>query len=183
MVDDPHSSLISGETTVADTLPPFESDVYGVLNGASTTTLDPDDDLSEPDDLGADSLSADLLGSDVLSAETLIVEAGDVEVIVSDGPVLEGTVAFHADGQDITASPGTWIQLPRGSRHFFKNTGTTPARMLILVNPAGLEQFFAEVGRPASGPDEAPLPPSPAEIEKLLATAPKYGIEIHAPAP
>jgi RNA polymerase primary sigma factor len=93
VVDDPRSSLVSGETTVADTLPPFESDVYGVLNGASTTTLDPDDELSEPDDLGADSLNADLLGGDVLSAEPLIVEAGDVEVIVADGPVLEGTIA------------------------------------------------------------------------------------------
>ena len=88
MVDDPHSSLVSGETTVADTLPPFESDAYSSLHAAGTSTLDPDDELSEPDDLGVDALSPDLL-----AAEPLIVESGDVEVIVADGPVLEGTIA------------------------------------------------------------------------------------------
>ena len=56
MVDDPHSSLVSGETTVADTLPPFESDAYSSLHAAVATTLDPIDELSEPDDLGADAL-------------------------------------------------------------------------------------------------------------------------------
>ena len=88
MVDDPHSSLVSGETTVADTLPRFESDPYSSLHSAVASTLDPDDELTEPDDLGADAL-----GSDLLAAEPLIVESGDVEVIVADGPVLEGTIA------------------------------------------------------------------------------------------
>ena len=87
VVDDPHSSLVSGETTVADTLPPFESDPYGSLHAAVASTLDPDDELSDPDDLGADALNPDLL-----AAEPLIVESGDVEVIVADGPVLEGAI-------------------------------------------------------------------------------------------
>jgi RNA polymerase primary sigma factor len=87
VVDDPHSSLVSGETTVADTLPRFESDAYSSLHGSVATTLDPDDELSEPDDLGADGLNPDLL-----VAEPLLVESGNVDVIVADGPVLEGTI-------------------------------------------------------------------------------------------
>jgi len=90
VVDDPHSSLVSGETTVADTLRPFESDAFSSLHASVATTLDPEDELSEPDDLGADGLSPDLLG-----AEPLIVQSGDVEVIVADGPVLEGTITSN----------------------------------------------------------------------------------------
>jgi len=88
VVDDPRISRVSGEATVADTLPPFEPDAYSSLHAGVATTLDPDDELTEPDDLGADTLSPDLL-----AAEPLIVESGDVEVIVADGPVLEGTVS------------------------------------------------------------------------------------------
>jgi hypothetical protein len=89
VVDDPQSSVASGETTVAHTLPPFELEAYSRLHAAVTTTLDPMDELREPDDLGAEALGPDLLGTDDLGAEPLIVESGDVEVIVADGPVLD----------------------------------------------------------------------------------------------
>src|SRR6186997_1893834 len=46
--------------------------------------------------------------------------------------VLEGTVAFQADGRDIPAAAGAWLTLPRGSLHTFRNNGTTPAKMLIV---------------------------------------------------
>jgi mannose-6-phosphate isomerase-like protein (cupin superfamily) len=95
--------------------------------------------------------------------------------------LLEGQVLFEADDQSFAATSGAWITLPKGSRHFFKNTGTTPAKMLILVNPSGLEKFFAEVGQPATDPTAMPPPVTPADIEKLLAVAPKYGLEIHLP--
>jgi hypothetical protein len=49
-----------------------------------------------------------------------------------------------------------------------------------LVAPAGLEGFFEEVGEEAT--DESSPPPfGQKEIEKLLAAAPKYGIEILPP--
>ncbi len=49
--------------------------------------------------------------------------------------------------------------------------------MLCWVTPAGLEMFFAEVGRPVSDPLNPPQPDQ-AAIDKLLATAPKYGLTI-----
>jgi quercetin dioxygenase-like cupin family protein len=98
--------------------------------------------------------------------------------------VIEGELVFHADGQDLAAGAGSWITLARGSLHHFKNTGDRPARMLIVVAPAGLEQFFLEVGRPAGAEDGGePLAPTPEEIERLLAIAPQYGIEIRLPQP
>ena len=48
--------------------------------------------------------------------------------------------------------------------------------MLIVVSPSGLEKYFAEVGQAATG---RPAPPvTPADIEKLVAAAPRYGLEV-----
>jgi quercetin dioxygenase-like cupin family protein len=88
--------------------------------------------------------------------------------------VLEGELAFEVDGRAISATAGSWVTLPRGTLHAFQNAGQSPARMLILVNPAGLEEFFAEVGHEAT---DRTRPPAP-DIEKLLAAAPKYGLDI-----
>jgi len=95
--------------------------------------------------------------------------------------VLGGEVSFEADGKAIPASAGTWITLPKGSLHTFRNTGTTAARMLIVVTPSGLERFFAEVGQEATGTTSSPPPVTPADIERLLAVAPRYGLEIRPP--
>jgi hypothetical protein len=54
------------------------------------------------------------------------------------------------------------------------------ARMIVSVAPAGLEKMFLEVGQPVAFGQQAP-PPSKAEIDKLLAVAPSYGIEIRLP--
>lgn len=90
--------------------------------------------------------------------------------------VLEGQIAFQVDGRCISATTGAWVTLPKGTLHAFRNAGTTPGKMLILVSPSGLEKFFEEVGH-ASKEESV----RPAAIEKLLAVAPKYGIEIHLP--
>lgn len=97
--------------------------------------------------------------------------------------VLEGELAFHVDGRDIAAGAGAWVTLARGSLHHFKNVSDRPARMLIVVTPAGLERFFLEVGREAGDGDGESMPSTPADIEKLLAIAPQYGIEIRVPEP
>jgi hypothetical protein len=53
--------------------------------------------------------------------------------------------------------------------------------MLISVAPAGLEQMFFEVGVPVVQGATTAAPPKKEEIEKLLAVAPRYGIEIRLP--
>ena len=57
-----------------------------------------------------------------------------------------------------------------------------PAKMLISVAPAGLEQMFFEFGVLLAEGATSALPPTKEEIEKLLAIAPRYGIEIKLPA-
>ena len=95
--------------------------------------------------------------------------------------VLEGELRFHAEDRSFSATSGAWVTLARGSLHFFTNTGANPARMLIVVTPAGLEDFFLEVGREAIEGETEPVTPTPEDIQKLLETAPSYGIEIRMP--
>lgn len=95
--------------------------------------------------------------------------------------VLEGEITFTINGERVVARAGTFANMPVGTPHSFKNENDTPAKMLISVAPAGLEQMFFEVGVPLSEGATTALPPTKEEIEKLLAVAPKYGIEIKLP--
>jgi mannose-6-phosphate isomerase-like protein (cupin superfamily) len=95
--------------------------------------------------------------------------------------ILEGEITFTIGDKRIVASAGMFANMPVGTPHSFKNESGKSARMLISVAPAGLEEMFFEVGVPvAQGATTAP-PPAKEEIEKLLAVAPKYGIEIMLP--
>jgi hypothetical protein len=68
-----------------------------------------------------------------------------------------------------------------GSLHSFKNNTDKTARMILSVAPAGLEEMFFEIGVPLEEGSQDALPPTKEEIEKLLAVAPNYGIEIKVP--
>lgn len=94
--------------------------------------------------------------------------------------VLEGEITFTVGERQIVAAAGTFANMPIGSLHCFKNATDKTARMIISVAPAGLEKMFFEVGVPAKL-GETPPPPTRAEIEKLLAVAPNYGVEIKVP--
>ncbi|HEX3149680.1 MAG TPA: cupin domain-containing protein [Gemmataceae bacterium] len=95
--------------------------------------------------------------------------------------VLEGEITFTVNGERVVAKAGTFANMPVGTPHGFKNEGDRPARMLISLAPAGLEQMFFEVGVPLAEGAMTALPPTKAEIEKLLAVAPGYGITILRP--
>ncbi|MGE5655878.1 MAG: cupin domain-containing protein [Actinomycetota bacterium] len=95
--------------------------------------------------------------------------------------ILEGECEFQLGEQRVMPPPGTFLHSPKGQLHRFTNVGTQPAVLLCWCTPAGLEKFFAEVGTPVTERSQTPPPVSPAEIEKLLATAPKYGLEIIPP--
>jgi mannose-6-phosphate isomerase-like protein (cupin superfamily) len=95
--------------------------------------------------------------------------------------VLEGEVTFTVHGERVVATAGTFANMPVGTPHSFKNESDRPARMLISVAPAGLEKMFFEVGVPLNEGATTALPPTKDEIERLLAAAPRYGIEIKVP--
>lgn len=95
--------------------------------------------------------------------------------------ILEGEITFTVGEKRIVATAGMFANMPVGLPHSFKNESNRSAKMLISVAPAGLEQMFLEVGVPVAQGTTTALPPMKAEIEKLLAVAPKYGVEIKLP--
>lgn len=95
--------------------------------------------------------------------------------------VLQGTMTFQAEDKTMQAGPGTYLNLSPGVKHAFRNNSNETARMLILVAPAGLEKMFFETGVPLKDANETAPPPSPEEIQRLLAAAPRYGVTIFPP--
>ena len=95
--------------------------------------------------------------------------------------VLEGEVAFLSGGATFRGGHGAYVRMPRGLPHTFRVEGDTPARLLIVTAPAGFERFIRDAGIPAAD-RTAPAPAATgADIERMLATAPRYGIEFLPP--
>ena len=95
--------------------------------------------------------------------------------------VIEGELTFTIGDKRLVASAGMFANMTVGTPHSFKNESSKPAKMLISVAPAGLEKMFFEFGVPLPNGSTTALPPTKEEIEKLLAVAPSYGIEIKLP--
>jgi quercetin dioxygenase-like cupin family protein len=56
--------------------------------------------------------------------------------------VLEGDVQFRL-GSDLHPAPrGSFVFIPRGLHHTWRNVGDGPARLLIAFTPSGMERFF-----------------------------------------
>jgi quercetin dioxygenase-like cupin family protein len=95
--------------------------------------------------------------------------------------ILDGEITFTVNGEKVVAQAGVFVNMPVGTPHSFKNESARPAKMLISVAPAGLEQMFFEVGVLLAKGATTALPPTKDEIEKLLAVASRYGVEITLP--
>jgi len=86
--------------------------------------------------------------------------------------VLAGELRFRL-GEEIAAAPaGTFVFVPRGTPHCFKNMGAVPARILVLFTPSGMERFF---DRFAAQP---PGPPDPAVFGRIGG---EVGMEVLGP--
>ena len=95
--------------------------------------------------------------------------------------ILEGEITLQVGEERIVVTAGMFANMPVGAPHSFKNESSRPAKMLISVAPAGLEKMFFEFGVTLPDGSTTALPPTKEEIEKLLAVAPRYGIEIRLP--
>jgi len=94
--------------------------------------------------------------------------------------VLEGQFEFWYNERTFTAGVGSFVYLAKGRVHKHGATGGA-ARALVLHTPAGLERFIAEAGKPATDRSVRPTPPPMAELERIVAIAQKYGIEVPPP--
>lgn len=93
--------------------------------------------------------------------------------------VLEGEVEFVVGERTIRAGAGSCVHLPRGIPHTYKNIGTSPSRTLAVITPGGFEKFFVEVGEPATEGD--PPPEGEPDVDRIVRTGQKYGVEFLPP--
>jgi quercetin dioxygenase-like cupin family protein len=88
--------------------------------------------------------------------------------------VLEGEIGFRSEDREVVLGAGGYIIKPRGEVHAMWNAGSTPARMIEVISPAGFERFFREfVELTAAGA------PDMAEVRRLSA---KYQLPFAEPA-
>ena len=91
--------------------------------------------------------------------------------------VLEGEFEFLDNERVFRAGAGSFVYLPKGRLHMHKNAGDTPAKALVLNTPAGVEEFIEEAGEPATDVSSVPPPPELPELQRIVETAQRYGIE------
>jgi len=95
--------------------------------------------------------------------------------------VLEGEVEVSVGDRTIKGTPGTTFFLPRDVPHSF-TIESEQSRMLILLTPAGLEEWFKEFSVPAPAMTLPPAEePAYEEVQRMLEAAPRYGIEFLLP--
>lgn len=74
--------------------------------------------------------------------------------------ILEGTYEMALGDEHRTVSAGACAILPRDVPHGFRNVGSAPGRLLCVIVPGGLEEYFVAVGKCSP-------PPSPAQLVEL----------------
>lgn len=85
--------------------------------------------------------------------------------------VIEGAARFVKGDEEVTLGPGGFVRIPPSVPHSFETLGDSPSRILDILTPAGLWDFFVEAGEPAHElrlPDEVRIPP---ELPQLVAKA------------
>jgi mannose-6-phosphate isomerase-like protein (cupin superfamily) len=100
------------------------------------------------------------------------VRADDDETLY----VIEGQLTAVLDGVARTLSPGESIFLKRGIPHQLMNPGGQRTRYVLVGTPSVFERFLAAGGR-AFRTGES-VAPTAADIVRLEAAAPKFGITL-----
>ena len=59
--------------------------------------------------------------------------------------VMSGHFGFVLDGVTTYGKPGAHVLVPKGHAHSFWNAGARPAKLLHIVTPPGLNQYFRDL--------------------------------------
>jgi mannose-6-phosphate isomerase-like protein (cupin superfamily) len=96
--------------------------------------------------------------------------------------ILEGSVGAKFGDEEVVANPGDLVFKPRDEWHTFWNAGDTPARLLEIISPGGLEELFRWLDRLAReiGPDELEQKVGPygctADMEATMKLVERHGL-------
>ncbi len=91
--------------------------------------------------------------------------------------VIEGSVTILVNGTTVKLGTGGYAFGPRGVPHGFRVEGDGPARILLMTTGGDFADFIAESSVAADAP------PSPPDMEKLMAAAVRNNIGVLGPLP
>ena len=94
--------------------------------------------------------------------------------------VLEGELTFAVGGEVVVAPAGSFVYGPRDVAHTFMVT-SEEAHFLLVVEPAGFEEFIRALGQPAPSLEIPPPATEPPDIEAVAKVAAGFGLEIVGP--
>jgi quercetin dioxygenase-like cupin family protein len=97
--------------------------------------------------------------------------------------IVDGEIEIKSELGNYSASKGAFVSIPKGGVvHSFKNTTGKVAHLLCTLVPAGLEDFFEEMGQPVAFEEILPMPEINAEfIRQVQAAAEKHGQKVFPP--
>ena len=95
--------------------------------------------------------------------------------------VLSGELRLRIDDGELCLREGETALAPRNVPHTYR-VESADARWLVTTARGDLERFMLELSRPAGGPGLPPqVPPSPQDVDQLLAVAARHRIVIVGP--
>lgn len=95
--------------------------------------------------------------------------------------VLEGELTLTVGEDEVVLGPGASAVAPRALPHRYVVTSGEDARWLVLTAPGRFDAFVRELSAPAEAevlPPAPDGPPTPEQVERLVAVAAQHGIEI-----
>jgi mannose-6-phosphate isomerase-like protein (cupin superfamily) len=90
--------------------------------------------------------------------------------------VMSGHFGFVLDGVTTYGKPGAHVLVPKGHEHSFWNAGARPGKLLLIVTPPGLDEYFRAL---AAGLGDIHTQQASIELRKKLEQ--KYDIEVVGP--
>lgn len=79
-----------------------------------------------------------------------------------------GRGRVELNGESYPVSEGAMLFVGPGNAHRIVNEGEGDLRMMWMLTPGGLEEFFAAIGRPRAPGTPPPAPfPRPADVEAI----------------
>jgi mannose-6-phosphate isomerase-like protein (cupin superfamily) len=96
--------------------------------------------------------------------------------------ILEGEIEAVFRGNKTVVRAGQTVNIPANAPHSFTNASNHPARLLCICVPAGLDEFFLEIGVPVASrttpPPKLDNAAESAMMSKTTALLSKYRTEL-----
>jgi mannose-6-phosphate isomerase-like protein (cupin superfamily) len=81
----------------------------------------------------------------------------------------EGRVKIELDGDDYELGPGDSLLMPRGVPHMFYNPFDSTTRIVAVVSPPGLENYYQDLSQ---------LPPGPRDMTLVAEIMTRHGLSL-----